>query len=1106
MRKRLLAAVTAVTLLMPLLPAQALAADPFGANGFARIKRQTGDDGDYHLLQHTASGAQVLWLENDADERSFAAGFRTPPTDSKGANHVLEHALLCGSEKYPVRELMHILGSSSVAEELNAYTSDDFTCYVVRTKNEADFYNLTDVYMDAILNPLLKTEPNIFKQQGVRVEYANGKAQYNGIVFSELKLRGLDTEENSLDFVSGTMYRNLYGDGTPVLAAGGAIPEILELTYADVMRVYNTYYKPSNMLIYLAGKQDIGKTLKMLDGYLSKADKSAAPAIAFDSDPVPQDSIVQEYNITGTTKTVDIGFMAHGPSVLDLKKSEGWGALVSYLQQAMRKKYPDAPAYTVGGTSGGVYNVGVLLSEVPVSQKAAVVRDFQALLGETAKNGVPADMLTKVIGWQEDAQQFGREEVFMGFAYGNDPFAGIGRKDAIESLAGDQTYFKALAADWRDSRYQTIVISGNGGQRASTPEPNLTAAALEQVKKDTEAFNAWVSAPDSAEAIASLPALRPQDFASDPFELKQRSETTAEADWYHTVQDDPAQTSFSLYFPVAMQADELSAWCLLAEFLQDRTEQIGFAGYFGIDAGAAYAKPDALSPAFFIGAAVEDGGLQTRMDGLKKLLNAPPLSDTAALRAFLTERKMQLKTTFADPYQTEYGLKLLSGTQSERFLQGAPAGFYASSRSYQAFIEQAVQSPEKDAALLEQLRGLLSAALRRGGIIANFIGSDADFRVFQTAAKPALAALPAGDGVSACAFLPGGWPSALVVSGGAQDSNHVMLNGVFETPPDAAVLRVACAVLAAKYLLPELRDKRGAYGAGVRAGEDGVTFSCAGGVSVDDAVAVYKGAGAFLRSLTLTERELNGFLVSAVNEFDQDAAYMRENMAWLVRSGKTQADYTRERQQVLAVSLADLRDCAAVFDQLTAQNHVFAQTTKAAEAAVQFPFACRVDADSGKITPRLKTDLAASNDKTPLTRGEMAVLLADSLIDQTAPERNELARFSDVAPGGAQADALAKLSDRGLVNGYEDGAFRPDAAITRAEFCVIADALSAGGAAGGTAVFSDVYTGYWAQDVIARMSAAGMLKGYPDGTFRPNDTITRADAVRILRRLAGQAA
>lgn len=708
MRTRLLAAVTAVTLLMPLLPAQALAADSFGANGFTQIKRQTGDDGDYHLLQHTASGAQALWLENDADERSFAVGFRTPPTDSKGANHVLEHALLCGSEKYPVRELMHILGSSSVAEELNAYTSDDFTCYVVRTKNEADFYNLSDVYMDAVLNPLLKTEPNIFKQQGIRVEYANGKAQYNGIVFSELKLRGLDTEENSLDFVSDTMYRNLYGSGTPVLTSGGAIPEILELTYADVMRVYNTYYKPSNMLIYLAGKQDISKTLKMLDGYLSKADKSAAPAITFDSDPVPQSKIVQEYNITGTTKTVDIGFMAHGPSVLDLKKSEGWGALVSYLQQAMRQKYPDAIAYTVGGTSGGVYNAGVLLSGVPVSQKDAVVRDFQALLGETAQNGVPADMLTKVIGWQKDAQQFGREEVFMGFAYGNDPFAGVGRKDAIESLVGDQAYFKALAADWRDSKYQTIVVSGNGGQKASAPEPKLTAAALEQVKKDTDAFNTWVSAPDSAEAIASLPALRPQDFANDPFDLHQTSETTAEADWYHTVQDDPTQTSFSMYFPVAVQADELSAWCLLAEFLEDRKEQTGFAGYFGIDAGTAYAKPDALSPAFFIGAAVKDGALQTQIDGLKKLLNAPPLSDTAALRAFLTERRTQLKATYADPYQTEYGLKLLSGTQSERFLQGAPAGFYGSSRSYQAFIEQAVQSPENDAALLERLRGLIN--------------------------------------------------------------------------------------------------------------------------------------------------------------------------------------------------------------------------------------------------------------------------------------------------------------------------------------------------------------------------------------------------------------
>ena len=158
MKKRLLAVLLCAVMIVSFLPVGAGAADRFGAYGFTEEKVQKREEGAYHLLRHTASGAQVLWLENDGEERSFAAGFRTPPKDSMGENHVLEHALLCGSEKYPVRELMHVLANTSVADELNAYTSDDFTCYVVRTKNETDFYIRSSLSMTVYRGQPLKEQ------------------------------------------------------------------------------------------------------------------------------------------------------------------------------------------------------------------------------------------------------------------------------------------------------------------------------------------------------------------------------------------------------------------------------------------------------------------------------------------------------------------------------------------------------------------------------------------------------------------------------------------------------------------------------------------------------------------------------------------------------------------------------------------------------------------------------------------------------------------------------------------------------------------------------------------------------------------------------------
>ena len=245
MFKKMTAWVLTAALFMPIWPAQAFAASWESDYGFTELRTEQADGGTYHLLEHTDTGAQVVWLDNGSETREFAVGFRTPPEDSKGANHVLEHSLLCGSEQYPLNDLMHILQNSSVAQEINAYTSEDYTTYVFSTTDEQDFYNLADIYTTCVLFPRLRTEPNIFKQQGIRTEWVNGIAQYNGIVYSELRLRNLDTAQNSLNFVSGQLYENLYGDTSPTFDAGGAIPDILDLTYEDVMRVYNSYYTPS---------------------------------------------------------------------------------------------------------------------------------------------------------------------------------------------------------------------------------------------------------------------------------------------------------------------------------------------------------------------------------------------------------------------------------------------------------------------------------------------------------------------------------------------------------------------------------------------------------------------------------------------------------------------------------------------------------------------------------------------------------------------------------------------------------------------------------------------------------------------------------------------
>ena len=172
-------------------------------HGFAVERCETVPelDSDAYVLRHTASGARLLYLACDDENKAFAIGFKTPPADSTGVFHILEHSVLCGSAKFPVKEPFVDLIKSSMQTFLNAMTYPDKTIYPVATTNEQDLYNLMDVYLDAVFNPAIYTKPTIFEQEGWHYELDlpegdgdssaaslhEGTLRYNGVVFNEMK-------------------------------------------------------------------------------------------------------------------------------------------------------------------------------------------------------------------------------------------------------------------------------------------------------------------------------------------------------------------------------------------------------------------------------------------------------------------------------------------------------------------------------------------------------------------------------------------------------------------------------------------------------------------------------------------------------------------------------------------------------------------------------------------------------------------------------------------------------------------------------------------------------------------------------------------------------
>ena len=206
-------------------------------------------------LRHKLSHARVLVFSNEDENKVFNIGFRTPPKDSKGVPHIIEHTVLCGSKNFPVKDPFVELVKGSLNTYLNATTYPDKTMYPVASCNDKDFKNLMYVYMDAVFYPNIYHYEEIFKQEGWHYELDNedDEITYNGVVYNEMK-GAYSSEERVLEcFVMS----QLFPDNTYCQESGGDPRHIPDLTYQDYLDFHRTYYHPSNSYIYLYGDMDV---------------------------------------------------------------------------------------------------------------------------------------------------------------------------------------------------------------------------------------------------------------------------------------------------------------------------------------------------------------------------------------------------------------------------------------------------------------------------------------------------------------------------------------------------------------------------------------------------------------------------------------------------------------------------------------------------------------------------------------------------------------------------------------------------------------------------------------------------------------------------------
>ncbi len=235
-------------------------------HGFKKIREQDIQELKTRatLFRHVKTGAELLSLTNDDENKVFGITFRTPPSDSTGVPHILEHSVLCGSRKYPVKEPFVELLKGSLQTFLNAFTYPDKTCYPVASQNIQDFYNLIDIYLDAVLYPRLT--PHVLQQEGWHydIEEKDAPLNYKGVVFNEMK--GVYSSPDSI--LAEFSQHSLFPDITYGLDSGGDPKKIPDLTFDRFKAFHDKFYHPSNARIYFYGDDDPEKRLALLNDYL----------------------------------------------------------------------------------------------------------------------------------------------------------------------------------------------------------------------------------------------------------------------------------------------------------------------------------------------------------------------------------------------------------------------------------------------------------------------------------------------------------------------------------------------------------------------------------------------------------------------------------------------------------------------------------------------------------------------------------------------------------------------------------------------------------------------------------------------------------------------
>ena len=917
-------------------------------------------EGTAYVLRHQASKARMLYLRNDDNNKAFSIGFKTPPADDTGVFHILEHSVLCGSRKFPVKEPFVDLIKTSMQTFLNAMTFPDKTVYPVASTNETDLLNLMDVYLDAVLNPAIYGKEQIFQQEGWHLERKDGHLTYNGVVYNEMK--GALSDPSSV--LQDALSAQLFPQTAYRFESGGTPEAIPELTYEGFLNTHARHYKLSNSYLTLYGNLDLERFLAFLDTeYLTPF--AQLNADAGDPNPLGTQEPVTSFgnrvpmatapenaqmmlgyvvgSIRDRTRLIATDILLDavaGSNEAPLKRAlldADLGAdVLSYLDDSVAQPYvvlvirglhPDAGERvktTVEEAVRGILENGLdpELVEAALSHSEFVMRERNFGMSDGVAFSIAA-----LTGWLH------HDDLAFDYLRYEDVFAFL--RTQLNSGYFEQLLRELFLENDHAAGAELVPVSPDQmpesatAKRLALKEQELTDEDFALIDRTVAALRAAQEQPDSPQAQATLPRLGVADIgpAPDPPATDLIACGPARC-LHHRIPSHGLAYAYHYFGLECVPFEDLPYVTVLASVLSqlDTTEHTAAAldtaiqsklGNLNLFAEVHENKNDRDHPLPVL--VVSSSALESKVEHLaalpQEILYATDLDNADKIRGLLAQKKAAMEQSIMNN-----GHSVAIGRVASYHLPAGVLRQQLGGIEYYRFLCDLLRDFNTRAdSLVQKLRQLRDLILRPANCLISFTGTqqaldsfNASLAQAQERFAPGVNTLPKAPDVLS-APKPQVRNEAFTVPSDVVYASVGFDRRLVEDTPFHGAWLLAGRILTYDYLWNEVRVKGGAYGTGFSSTRLGNTrFYSYRDPHLDQTIDRFQQAASWLAHLELDERELEGYVVSTVAGLDapmkpRDMA--RRQTGWHL-AGIDPRVLPITRQQVIDASLDQVRGLA----------------------------------------------------------------------------------------------------------------------------------------------------------------------------------------------------